>query len=64
VYTVAEEQTVINEEDDQVINEEDESNGQHRVSSKQQVDELLIVSNELDDTDELDIDFNDVTTIN
>jgi len=38
--------------------------GQHPVSSKQQVDELLIVSKKLDDTAELNIDVNDVTTIN
>jgi len=37
---VKEEQTVINEEDDQ------ETNGQHPVSSKQQVGEPLIVSSE------------------
>jgi len=54
---VEEEQMVINEEDDQ------ETNGQHPVSSKQQVDEKLIVSLELDDTAALNNDDNDVTTI-
>jgi len=55
---VEEDKTVINEEDDQ------ETNEQHPVSSKQQVDESLIVFNELNDTSELNIDVNDVTTSN
>jgi len=52
------EQTIINNEDDQ------ETNGQHPVSSKQQVGKLLIVPNNIDDADKLDFDGNDVTTIN
>jgi len=58
VCTVEEEQMVINEEDGQ------ETNGQYPVSYKQQVGEPLIVSSDLDDTAELNIDVNDVTTIN
>jgi len=58
VFTVEKKQTVINEEDDQ------ETHGQHPVSSKQQVGELLIVSSKLDDTAELNIDVNEVTTLN
>jgi len=54
---VKEEQTIINEDDQ-------ETNGQHPVSSKQQVGELLIVPNEFDDTAELIIDVIDATTIN
>jgi len=56
VSAVEKKQTVINEENDQ------ETNGKHQVSSKQQVGELLIVSSELDETAELNIDANDVTT--
>jgi len=48
VCAVEEEQTVINEE----------------ISSRQQVGELMILSNELKDTAALNIDINDVTTIN
>jgi len=57
VYTVEEKQTIINDGNGQ------ESNGQHPVSSKQQVDKPLILSSELDDTAELDIDFNDESII-
>jgi len=54
---VEKEQTVINDEDGL------ESNGQHPVSSKQQVDKPLILSRELDDTAELDIDVNNESII-
>jgi len=57
VYTVEEEQTIINEDDQ-------EKNGQHPVSSKKQVGELLIVPSEFDDTAELNIDVIDATTVN
>jgi len=51
-------QTVINEDNGQ------ETNGQHPVSSKQQVGEPLFESSEFDDTAELNIDDTAVTTIN
>jgi len=51
------EQAIINYEDNQ------ETNEQHPVSSKQQVDKLLIVSNKIDDADRLNFDVKDVTTI-
>jgi len=57
VDSVEEEQTFIDKEGDQ------ETNGQYPVSSKQQVDKLLIVFNELDDTAQLNIDVKDLTTI-
>jgi len=57
VYTVEEKQTIFNEDNQ-------ETNGQHPVSSKQQVGELLIVPSEFDDTAELNIDVNDMTTSN
>jgi len=56
-YTVEDEQTIINNDNGQ------ESNGQHPVSSKQQVDKTHILSRELDDTAELDIDVNDESLI-
>jgi len=56
-YTVEEEQTITNDDNGQEIN------GQHPVSSKQQVDKSLILSRELDDTAELDIDVNDESLI-
>jgi len=52
VYTVEEEQTIIKDDNCQ------ETNRQHPVSSKQQVDKPIILSRELDDTAELDIDVN------
>jgi len=54
---VEEEQTIINDDNGQ------EKNRQHPVSSKQQVDISLILSRELDDTAELDIDVNDESFI-
>jgi len=56
-YTVEEEQTIINDDNGQ------ETNGQHPVSSKQQVDKPLTLSRELDDTAEFDIDVNDESII-
>jgi len=57
VYIVEEEQTIINDDFGQ------ETNIQHPVSSKRQVDKPLILSRELDVIAELDIDVNDESII-
>jgi len=57
VYTVDEEQTIIDKDNDQ------ELNGQHPVSSRQQVDKPQILSCEFEDTTEIKTDVNVTTAI-